>query len=72
MEARMPELFESLVAGEHERVGRLPVFAPFDRALLAEVETVGEAGVGQALQTAYRLFRERRGWLPVHQRISIL
>ena len=68
----MHELFESLVAGKHERVGRLPVFAPFDGALLAEVETVDGSGVGQALQTAYRLFRDRRGWLPVHQRISIL
>ncbi|AGA32691.1 aldehyde dehydrogenase family protein [Thioalkalivibrio nitratireducens DSM 14787] len=68
----MPELFESLIAGEHERAGRLTVFAPFDRMPIAEVETVGEAGVGQALDTAYRLFRDRRGWLPVHRRIEIL
>ena len=68
----MPELFESLIGGEHERVGRLPVFAPFDGALIAEVETVGEAGVGQALAAAYRLFRNRRGWLQVHRRIEIL
>jgi len=68
----MTELFESLVAGEHERSGRLPVFAPYDGALIAEVETVGEAGTGQALHTAYRLFRDRHSWLPVHQRIEIL
>jgi acyl-CoA reductase-like NAD-dependent aldehyde dehydrogenase len=72
MEVPMSELFESLVAGEHERAGRLPVFAPFDGALIAEVETVGEAGVGQALETAHRLFRDRRRWLPLEQRIEIL
>lgn len=68
----MSTLFESLVAGEHERAGRLPVFAPFDGVLIAEVETVGESGVGQSLETAYRLFRDRRRWLPLEQRIEIL
>jgi acyl-CoA reductase-like NAD-dependent aldehyde dehydrogenase len=72
MEVPMSELFASLIAGEHVRAGRLPVFAPFDGALIAEVETVGDAGVGQALETAYRLYRDRRRWLALEQRIEVL
>ncbi|MCA1790776.1 MAG: aldehyde dehydrogenase family protein [Thioalkalivibrio sp.] len=68
----MTERFHSLTVGTRVPAGHLSVFAPFDGALIAEVETVDAAGVEQALETAYRLFRDRSSWLPLHQRIGIL
>jgi acyl-CoA reductase-like NAD-dependent aldehyde dehydrogenase len=68
----MTERFHSLTVGDHPLAGQRQVFAPFDGALIAEVETVDAAGVEQALETAYRLFRDRSGWLPLHRRIAIL
>lgn len=68
----MPEFFQSLDVAGHSPAGRLQVFAPFDGTLIAEVETVDAAGVEQALATAYRLFRDRGGWLPLPRRIEIL
>lgn len=68
----MAELFESLLAGPRRVAGRVIVEAPWDRAPIAEVETTGAAGVGQALTASYRLFRDRAGWLSVPRRIGIL
>lgn len=68
----MTERFHSLTVGDHPPAEHRQVFAPFDGALIAEVETVDAAGVEQALETAYRLFRDRSGWLPLHRRIAIL
>lgn len=68
----MVELFESLLADPRRVAGRVIVEAPWDRAPIAEVETTGAAGVEQALTTAYRLFRDRAGWLSVPRRIEIL
>ncbi len=68
----MTERFHSLTVGAHPPAGQRQVFAPFDGALIAEVETVDGAGVEQALETAYRLFRDRSGWLSLPRRIAIL
>lgn len=68
----MPKLFKSLIAGDCEPAGRKEVVAPFDGARIAEIETNDGDAVEQALTTAYRLFRDRDSWLPVHQRIEIL
>ncbi len=50
----------------------LPVTAPYDGTLIAEVETSDEQHVEQSLATAYRLFRDRSSWLPLAERIGIL
>jgi len=52
--------------------GTIEVHAPFDRSVIAEVETVNAEHVEQALQTAYSLYRNRDSWLPLHKRIEIL
>ena len=48
------------------------VFAPYDRSLIATVEQADRAGVDQALETAYGLFRNRDAWLSPARRIEIL
>lgn len=48
------------------------VEAPFDRKPIARVATADAAVVEQALSTAYALFRDRDGWLPLATRIDIL
>lgn len=68
----MPKLFKSMIAGDNTAAGTLEVVAPFDRSVIALVETVEAAGVGQALSTAFSLFRDRSQWLPKQQRIKIL
>lgn len=52
--------------------GTIEVLAPFDRSVVAEVETANEEHVEQALATAYALYRNRESWLRLHQRIEIL
>ncbi len=52
--------------------GVLPVTAPYDGSLIAEVEAADEQHVEQSLTTAYRLFRDRDSWLPLVERIGIL
>ncbi len=53
-------------------MGKLAVVSPHDGQRIAEVETQDAAAVEQALSTAFRLFRDRRGWLPVPERVAIL
>lgn len=50
----------------------LTVLNPFD---LSPVDTVAEntaADVDAALATAHALFRDRAGWMPVHERLAVL
>lgn len=68
----MTTLHKSRIVGDAGPVDRLAVVAPFDGSTIAEVETVGAAGVEQALAVAHGLFRDRRGWLPLPRRIEIL
>jgi acyl-CoA reductase-like NAD-dependent aldehyde dehydrogenase len=55
-----------------EQRGVLEVRAPWDGAVLAQVETAGPAHVERALDVAYQLYRHRSTWLPVHERLAIL
>ncbi|HUP28901.1 MAG TPA: aldehyde dehydrogenase family protein [Usitatibacter sp.] len=48
------------------------VRAPFDGALLGTVDLAGAPEVQHALATAHGLFRDRRRWLSVPQRLEIL
>ena len=50
----------------------LRVFAPYDKRLLATVDSADAAAIEQALTTAFTLFRDRGRWLSKAQRISIL
>ena len=50
----------------------LAVQSPFDGASIGEVALADAETVATALQTADRLFRDRDGWLPTHQRVEIL
>lgn len=68
----MPEIIASMTVPRAIAVGRRPVESPFDGSILAEVETVDEEAVDQALETASRLFRHQKHGLPVPLRIEIL
>ncbi|MCF1752167.1 aldehyde dehydrogenase family protein [Mariniradius sediminis] len=50
----------------------LPVFNPFDRSLIQEIPMQGKEELEKALETAYRLFTDRKSWLPPHARIDVL
>ena len=50
----------------------LTVFDPFDRTQVGEVPLRSEEEVEQALFRADALYRNRREWLPAHQRAAIL
>lgn len=61
-----------LIPGCAVPVGTRDVTAPFDGSVIAKVETGGLGHVATALATAHRLYRDRAGWLPVHERVAIL
>jgi len=48
------------------------VINPSTAETIAQVGSATQAHVEHALATAYRLFRDRQRWLPLHQRIQIL
>ncbi|OEY99667.1 MULTISPECIES: aldehyde dehydrogenase family protein [Stenotrophomonas] len=50
----------------------LKVVQAFDRAQIAEVPTDDAAALERKLRAAERVFKDRDGWLPPHQRIAIL
>lgn len=50
----------------------LRVTAPFDGAVLAELEQSGRRDVERFLDTGYELFRDRDAWLPLSERVGIL
>ena len=68
----MTNMIKAMIAGGSAPSGVLEVVAPFDRSLIASVETSGSEAVDQALTTADRLFRDRSSWLPASRRIEIL
>lgn len=68
----MPDLFNSMIAGNNLPAGTIEVVSPFDLSVIATIETSGADAVEQALDTADRLFRDRSHWLPASRRIEIL
>lgn len=68
----MSERFPLLIVDSPAGAGTLTATAPYDGAPIAEVDTADERHVDRALDTAYALFRNRDGWLPLHERIGIL
>jgi len=68
----MPDPFPLLVPGATPDAELAEVHAPYDGSLIATVERGGPQVVEQALDTAYRLFRDRDAWLSAAQRTDIL
>ncbi len=67
----MTDHFPLLVPGA-EPDGTTEVYAPYDCALIATVDTGGSDAAETALATADALYRDRENWLPAEQRIQVL
>ncbi len=67
----MPE-FPILIPGAGPAAGMSEVVAPFDGAVIARLPACDETHVEQALSTASALYRDRAGWIPLHERVDIL
>ncbi|NNC68702.1 MAG: aldehyde dehydrogenase family protein, partial [Gammaproteobacteria bacterium] len=52
--------------------GVIEVLAPFDRSIIAEVETANADHIDQAMNVAYSLYRDKDSWLPLYKRIELL
>jgi acyl-CoA reductase-like NAD-dependent aldehyde dehydrogenase len=50
----------------------IEVVQAFDRALIAQLDSEDAAALDRKIETARRLFADRRAWLKPHQRIEIL
>ena len=67
----MTEHFALLVPGATAD-GKIDVTAPYDGAIIATVDTGGIDVVETALNTAERLYRDKKNWLSAEQRIEVL
>ncbi|MBE9568539.1 MAG: aldehyde dehydrogenase family protein [Proteobacteria bacterium] len=67
----MSEHFKLLVPGA-TAAGMVNVTAPFDGAHIATIDTGDSAAVETALKTAHDLFIDKKKWLTVEQRVTIL
>ncbi|NVJ65140.1 MAG: aldehyde dehydrogenase family protein [Gammaproteobacteria bacterium] len=54
------------------KAGTLEVVNPYDRSKIAEIATVGEQHLEDALSSAEKLYLDKDGWMTVHQRVQIL
>lgn len=68
----MKEEFSIMIPGAQGDGARLRVVAPWDLTPITEVATASAKDIERALETAYRVFRDRDQWLPVSRRIEIL
>ncbi len=68
----MVEHYPLLVPDARASDEKLEVTAPYDRSPIAIFDLADETGIESALSTAYRLYQDRAGWLPVARRIEIL
>ena len=68
----MTDHFSLMISGAHTTDGVLNVFAPYDNALIATVDTADVLAVDQALETATTLYQDRDHWLPLDERLAIL
>lgn len=68
----MSEPFPIMVPGATPEGEPMEVRAPYDRSVIATVERGGPQVVEKALDTAYRLFRDRDAWLSAARRTEIL
>ncbi len=68
----MPQHFPLMVRGAQTDSQRAEVFSPYDGSLIATVDQADRDAVERALETAYRLFRNRDAWLSPARRLEIL
>lgn len=68
----MTQHFSLMIPDANTTDGVLKVKAPFDQTLIATVDTADSTAVEHALNTAYTLFKERKGWIAAEKRIEIL
>ncbi len=68
----MAQNFSLMIPGAPAKAGIETVTAPYDGSVIADVETGDARHVEAALATAYGLYRDRDGWLPLAERIAIL
>ena len=68
----MSEQFELMIPGGSGTGEMLKVVAPWGLSEIAEVPVVSASDVDLALNTAYKIFRDRDRWLPVPKRIEVL
>lgn len=64
--------FDVRIGGARAAGVPLRIHNPYDSQYVGSVARVDEEGVEQALVQAHALYRERKRWLPVEQRIRIL
>jgi acyl-CoA reductase-like NAD-dependent aldehyde dehydrogenase len=64
--------FPLMIPGAGNSSKTMEVVAPFDRQVIATVDTADSQAVEQALTTAYGLYRNRDQWLPAPERIAVL
>jgi acyl-CoA reductase-like NAD-dependent aldehyde dehydrogenase len=50
----------------------IKVMAAYDLSIIASCDLADDIIVEQALNTAHALYRDRKGWLKLHERIEIL
>ena len=68
----MLEHFSLRIPGHTDSAVRVDVRSPYDARLLGSVAKAERRVVDDALAIAYRLYRNRSGWLPAWKRIEIL
>lgn len=68
----MPNHYPLLIAGGQVAAGTLSVDSPYSGELLATAEQSGEIHIEAALATAHALYRDRKQWLSLVQRVEIL
>ncbi len=67
----MTQHFKLLVPGA-KASGKLEVTAPYDGKLIATIDTGDQNAVETALATADALYKDKKNWLTVEQRITVL
>jgi acyl-CoA reductase-like NAD-dependent aldehyde dehydrogenase len=55
-----------------EAAGVISVFSPYDGKPVGSVECIDAKGAEMALTSMAEVFRDRKNWLPAHERIAIL
>ena len=64
--------FPLLIADDTRADGHIDVLSPYDQKTIATVDYANSGQIDKALETAYSIFRDRKKWLSVKQRVDIL
>ncbi len=64
--------FSCLVPDGHQTGITITVSAPYDSAIISEVESADEKMIELALKTAHECYKNKARWIPMPERINIL